>query len=262
MSVTAPAVDAREVTVTVDGAVLLDRVSLEVEAGGWLAVVGPNGAGKTTLLRCLDGLVRPTSGVIRLAGRDLGSFNRRELARHASYVPQSPPRSNDYTVRQYVELGRFPHLGAWGMPDASDRRAVDDALEVTETGHLASRTVASLSGGEFQRTLIAAALAQGGRLLLLDEPTSFLDFRHQVQVLGLLARLHRETGLTIVAVTHDLNGAARSAERILALKGGRIVAAGTPGELLRPDRLSDIYDTRFRVVDDGARLVQPVGDGG
>jgi iron complex transport system ATP-binding protein len=260
--VTAPAVEARHVSVDVDGAVLLDRISLEVERGGWLAVIGPNGAGKTTLLRCLDGLVAPTSGEIRLAGRDLRSYSRRQLAREVSYVPQSPPRSDDYTVRQYVELGRFPHLGAWGMVDATDRRAVDEALDVTEIGHLASRTVASLSGGEFQRTLIAAALAQGGRLLLLDEPTSFLDFRHQVQVLGLLSRLHRDTGMTIVAVTHDLNGAARATERIVALKDGRIVDAGTPGELLRPDRLRPIFDTGFRTIGAGAPLVLPVRDGG
>jgi iron complex transport system ATP-binding protein len=254
------AIDVRDLTVTVNGAVLLDRVSMAIEPGGWTAVVGPNGAGKTTLLRCMDGLVRPTGGSVALDGRDVRRYPRRELARRVSYVPQSPPRSDDYTVRQYVELGRYPHLGAWGVVGQRDRDAVDEALELTETASLASRAVASLSGGEFQRTLIAAALAQGGRVLLLDEPTSFLDFRHQVQVLGLLERLHLEAGLTIVAVTHDLNGAARVARSVVALKAGRIVASGTPSEMFDPARLAEIFDTGFRRVGEGSGLVLPTGE--
>lgn len=256
------AIDVRDLTVTVNGAVLLDRVSMAIEPGGWTAVVGPNGAGKTTLLRCMDGLVRPTGGSVALDGRDVRRYPRRELARRMSYVPQSPPRSDDYTVRQYVELGRYPHLGAWGVVGQRDRDAVDEALELTETAGLASRSVASLSGGEFQRTLIAAALAQGGRVLLLDEPTSFLDFRHQVQVLGLLERLHREAGLTIVAVTHDLNGAARVARSVVALKAGRIVASGAPSEMFDPARLAEIFDTGFQRVGEGSGLVMPTGERG
>ena len=250
----------RDLTVAVDGAVLLDRVTLEVQRGGWVAVVGPNGAGKTTLLRCMDGLVRPTSGAVSLDGREVHRVPRRELARRVSYVPQSPPRSEEYTVRQYVELGRYPHLGAWGVVRDDDRRAVDEALELTETAALASRSVASLSGGEFQRTLIAAALAQGGSILLLDEPTSFLDFRHQMQVIGLLKRLHREAGLTIVAVTHDLNGAARAAESIVALKCGRVAASGAPDAMLEPDQLAGIFDTGFRRVGEAAGVVLPTGE--
>ncbi len=254
------AIEVRDLTVAVDGAVLLDRVTLDIGRGGWTAVVGPNGAGKTTLLRCMDGLIRPTAGVVSLDGRDVHRVPRRELARRVSYVPQSPPRSEEYTVRQYVELGRYPHLGAWGVVGEEDRRAVDEALELTETAGLEARSVASLSGGEFQRTLIAAALAQGGTVLLLDEPTSFLDFRHQVQVIGLLQRLHRESGLTIVAVTHDLNGAARSADSVVALKGGRVSATGPPEDMLRPERLADIFDTRFRRVGEAGDAVLPAGD--
>ena len=258
-----PAIAVSGLSVEIGGAVLLHDIDLEVTTGSFVAVVGPNGAGKSTLLRCMDGLIRPSRGAVAVEGRPVSEYRRRELARTVSYVPQSPTRADDYTVRDFVELARYAHLGAWGAFRTTDREAVAAALDRTETGHLAQRTLVSLSGGEFQRVLIAAAVAQGGRVLLLDEPTSFLDYRHQVQVLELLERLHRHDGLTLVVVSHDLSGTVTSADTVLALKAGATVFTGSPSELLREDVLAEVFDARFRCVPGGRRdlpLVVPVGE--
>jgi iron complex transport system ATP-binding protein len=239
-------------------------VDLTVSAGELLAVVGPNGAGKSTLLRCLDGLLASTAGSVLVDRRAVGEYSRRELARVVSFVPQGETSSDDYTVRSYVEMGRYPHLAAWSALTTDDRRSVDEALEVTSTAHLAHRSLTTLSGGERQRVSIAAALAQGGTILLLDEPTSFLDYRHQVQILDLLHRLHGERGYTVVAVTHDLNGLVAEADSALALVGGRVEFSGTPGLLFDTEILSRIYGSDFVLVDGGRRglpFVAPARNG-
>ena len=243
---------------------VLHRVSLRVARGGFLAVVGPNGAGKSTLLRCLDGIIRPSSGRVEVDGRPLAQLSRRELARTVSYVPQPDGSVLEFTVRSFVEMGRFPHLGSWAALTATDVAAVREAMELTEVAALAERSMASLSGGERQRASIAAALAHGGSVLLLDEPTSFLDYRHQGQVLDLVDRLHRERGLTVVAVTHDLNSTVPSADAVIALKEGRVVFEGRPAELLREQTLASIFDAEFNLVAGGHRglpIVQPARSG-
>jgi iron complex transport system ATP-binding protein len=232
---------------------ILREVGFQVERGGFLAVIGPNGAGKSTLLRCLDGIVEPAAGRHDICGRPLREFGRRELARTVSYVPQPDAGSLDFTVQAYVEMGRFPYLGSWAALAVSDRAAVNEAMDLTEVTEFADRTMASLSGGERQRVSIAAALAQGGTILLLDEPTSFLDYRHQVQILDLLDRLHREKGLTVVVVTHDLNSAVASADSVLALKGGGVEWVGPPSDLLDERVLAEIFDAEFRLVAGGQR---------
>jgi iron complex transport system ATP-binding protein len=259
-----PRVKVEELTVHLGEAEILHEVSLTVDAGEFLTVIGPNGAGKSTLLRCLDGILESAAGEVEIDGRPIGEFDRRALARTVSYVPQPDAGPLDYMVRSFVEMGRFPHVGAWTAFSGQDIEAVDDAMELTEVSALADRPMTSLSGGERQRASIAAALAQGGSILLLDEPTSFLDYRHQVQILDLLERLHGDKGLTVIAVTHDLNSTVASSDSVVALKGGRVAATGAPVELLHSEVLAEIYETEFRLVAGGHRglpLVLPARNG-
>ena len=237
--------------VRLNGANLLDDISFEVGEGEFLTVVGPNGAGKTTLLRVLDRLIKPSAGVITLEGKSLTGIDRRQLARIVSYVPQADLGGAEFTVSAFVEMSRYPYLGPWEPLGSADREAVDQAMETTEVSHLGERVLGTLSGGERQRTLIAAALAQGGRVLLLDEPTSYLDYRHQVQVLDLLDHLHRDLCYTLVVVTHDLNATAGCSDSVLALKGGRVAFAGPPMGLLDVDRLAAIYESEFELIEYG-----------
>jgi len=254
----APVVELSEAVAVLGSFPALAGASIRVDEGDVVLLRGPNGAGKTTLLRCLDGLMRPTRGEVRLAGRPVQSTPRRELARVVSYVPQGDTRSVHYTVAAFVEMGRYPYLTGWSGLGPEDVAAVRGALAMTETAHLVDRPLESLSGGERQRVFLAAALAQGGEVLLLDEPTSFLDYRHQVGVLAVLERLHRERGLTIVLVTHDLNGAAAAADRVLAMRDGRVVLDGPPRELFTADALAGVYGAAFRLVPAAGRALPVV----
>ena len=261
---TEPAILVDGLSVRLGEAEILNEVSVSVARGEFVAVIGPNGAGKSTLLRCLDGIIEATAGRVEIGGRAIDEYNRRELARDVSYVPQPDAGSFDYTVRSFVEMGRYPHLTAWAALTEADRQAVTEAMSLTGVVALADRSMASLSGGERQRASIAAALAQGGSILLLDEPTSFLDYRHQVQILDLLDRLHDERGFTVVAVTHDLNSTVASADTVLALKDGRVERAGPPSDLLDERVLAEIFDADFRLVAGGHRglpLVLPARNG-
>lgn len=219
-------------------------------------IVGPNGAGKTTLLRLLTGLLRPRAGALAWRGQPYTDLSRRELARRIAYVPQIRPARVPLTVEEVVLLGRYPHLSAlqWA-PRASDFAAVDEALSRVGAGDLRRRRVDELSGGERQAVFIAAALAQEAELLILDEPTIHLDARHQSDLAGLLLRLAGESGRTVVLATHDLNLAGLLGDRLVALKGGRILAAGRPAEILRPDLLESLFRARFEIVRGGERPV-------
>jgi len=259
-----PKILVEDLTVRFGEAEILHEVSLAVGRGEFLTVIGPNGAGKSTLLRCFDGILEPSAGRVLIDDRPLTEIARRELARTVSYVPQPDAGPLDYSVRSFVEMGRFPHVNAWAALTEADAETVTDAMELTGVAELADRSMSSLSGGERQRASIAAALAQGGSILLLDEPTSFLDYRHQVQILDLLDRLHDEGGMTIVAVTHDLNSTVASSDWVLALKEGRVAATGQPAELLDTDALAAIYDADFRLIEGGHRglpLVLPARNG-
>jgi len=243
-----PVLEVERLGVRVGDTPILSEVSLSVDTGRFLAIIGPNGAGKSTLIRCLDGLLDPDEGSIRIHGRPLGRYSRRELARAISYVPQSDVGSSQFEVATFVEMGRYPHVGPWAALRTADFDAVREAFAKTDTSHLAERSMSSLSGGERQRVLIAAALAQGGSMLLLDEPTTFLDYRHQVQVVDLLERLHRDQGMTIVAATHDLNRMVAVADEVLALRDGGVVFRGPAEDAFDTDTLESIYDTRFELV--------------
>ncbi len=227
----------------------LGPLDLEIAAGECLSVVGPNGAGKTTLLRCLAGLRAPTGGGITHRGQNYADLKRRELARRIAYVPQVRPANVPLTVREAVELGRYPHLSPFQLaPSAADHRAVAQALAAAGIEALAERPLDELSGGERQMAWIAAALAQEAEVLILDEPTTHLDPRHQREVAGLLCRLHRECGATVLLATHDLELAGLLGDRVLALRAGRTFALGPPGEVLAADSLSALFDVPFRSV--------------
>jgi iron complex transport system ATP-binding protein len=227
---------------------ILRGLSLAVEAGEYLALLGPNGAGKSTLLKCVVRILRGGRGRLAVAGRPLAEYAQRELARIISYVPQTQGREVPFTVHEFVGLGRYPYCDAFHPLTARDEEAIWTALERTGLVELAGRLLDTLSGGERQRAFIAAALAQEARLLLLDEPAGFLDPRHQAEVHNLLARLNRESGVTVVMATHDINAAALAGRRVAALKEGRLVFDGPPKELMINQTLERIYDRSFIFV--------------
>jgi iron complex transport system ATP-binding protein len=252
------AVAARDVSVSVGRARLVDGISFAVERGEWLSLLGPNGAGKTTLLRALVGIL-DADGEVELDGRSLASLGRREAARLVALVPQTPVVPQAMTVAEYVLLGRTPHVPVLGGEGADDRAAAARALHRLELEPFAGRPLGSLSGGELQRAVIARALAQGCPILLLDEPTSALDIGHQQQVLELVEQLRVEEGLTVIAAMHDLTLAAQYGDRILLVDHGRVVAEGPARTVLTSDRIASLYGARVRVLDDGETLaVVPV----
>lgn len=244
-----PVIEVRGFSFRLEDKQILRDVSFRVAEGEYVSIVGPNGAGKTTLLRCIDRIWRGGTGQIVVAGRPLESYSQKELARRISYVPQADGRVPPFTVEQFVLMGRYPYLSPFSLISREDRQAVREALATTGTDAFADRLLDTLSGGERQTVYIAAALAQGAGVLLLDEPTTFLDYRHQAQVRDLLARLNHESGVTIVAVTHDLNRAVLDSDRIVALREGTVVFCGTPHETMRPDVLEAIYQTTLVLVD-------------
>lgn len=259
-----PRIEVRDLRVKLGEVVVLNGVDLAVDRGQMLAIIGPNGAGKSTLLRSIDGLLHSWDGSIAIDGKPVRDYRSRELAKVISFVPQTDVPVDGFTVRAFVEMGRYPHLAAWSALTTNDRIAVDEALDLTETRHLEDRSLNTLSGGERQRVSIAAALAQGGTILLLDEPTSFLDYRHQVQVLDLLGRLNSEEGYTVVAVTHDLNGLVADADSVLALVDGSAAFSGPPGRLFGAEILSRIFGNEFFLVPGGRHglpLVMPSRNG-
>jgi iron complex transport system ATP-binding protein len=238
------------------GRQILGPLDLDVVRGECLAVVGPNGAGKSTLLRLLTGLLAPTVGVVRLGERSLASLSRREVARRIAYVPQIRPMRVPLSVEEVVLLGRYPHLSALQLaPRREDFAAAEEALALVGIEGLRHRPVDELSGGERQAVFVAAALAQQTELLVLDEPTIHLDARHQRDLAALLVRLKRDSGRTVVLATHDLNLASLLGDRLLALSEGRVLAVGTPREIVEPALLDRLFAARFELVRGGARPV-------
>lgn len=238
------------VSVELGGTVVVCSVDLAVAEGEFVGIVGPNGAGKTTLLRAVVG-VAPFSGSVRIGGRDVSQMNRRERARAVALVPQRPVAPPGMTVADYVLLGRTPHLGMFAGETRQDIEAGRTALASLDTEALAPRDITSLSGGEFQRVVLARSLAQGSPLLLLDEPTSALDVGHAQRVMGLVDDMRRSCGLTVVAAIHDLTIAAQFCDRLVMMSGGRVVSEGAPATVLTPSAIRSHYGATVRVLDDG-----------
>ncbi|HEX9766949.1 MAG TPA: ABC transporter ATP-binding protein [Nitriliruptorales bacterium] len=250
---------ADHVTVAFGATRVLDRVSVHVEPGDWLALIGPNGAGKSTLLRAISGAIGH-AGTIRLGDDSPGSLNHRELARRVAFVPQRPTVPVGLTVTDYVLLGRTPYVSYFGGESASDLAIVTQLLDQLDLAGLAGRDLTALSGGEFQRAVLGRALAQQAPIMLLDEPTSALDIGHAQQVLELVDRLRHEHELTIVTAMHDLTTVAQYADRLVLLAGGRSVATGTPTEVLTSEAITHHYDASVRILElsDGSVAVVPV----
>lgn len=223
---------------------VLRGVSFSVAQGEYVSIIGPNGAGKTTLFRCLLGMYS-YSGSARINGQECSVCNSRALARQVSYVPQTHDIEFPLSVYDFVMMGRYPYLSALSPVQKRDEEAVERALSITSTAQFRTRTLRTLSGGERQKVYIAAALAQETQIMLLDEPATFLDWKHQTEVMKLLKKINVECGTTILAVNHDLNSAAHWSDRIIALKDGFTLFSGMPEKLIQPAPLETLFDTAF-----------------
>ncbi len=242
---------------------VLHEVSLAVSAGEVVGVLGPNGCGKTTLVRVLSGVLPPTSGSVRLEGRPIAGMGRRELARTLATMPQDPTVAFPFTALEVVLMGRTPHLAPLAFPRRHDLEIARQALRRLELAEDEDRPLDQLSGGERQRVLLARALAQEPQVLLLDEPTTHLDLRHQTGILDLVRGLAREQGVAVLTVLHDLNLAAAYCDRVVLLGAGAAVAAGTPAEVLTGALLERVYGARVHIGRHpvtGGVVVLPLGE--
>jgi iron complex transport system ATP-binding protein len=253
---------ARDLTLAYEGRVVVDGLDLELPPGEVTAIVGPNACGKSTLLRGLSRLLAPASGTVLLDGADIHSLPTREVATRLGLLPQTPSAPDGITVADLVGRGRYPHQGWFRRWSAEDDEAVTEAMESTGIADLADRAIDELSGGQRQRVWIAMALAQQTGILLLDEPTTFLDISHQIDVLDLLLDLNAARGTTVVMVLHDLNLASRYADHLIAMRAGAIVAAGDPREVVTVELMRDVFGVDSVVTADpvtATPLVVPLG---
>jgi iron complex transport system ATP-binding protein len=236
-----PAVLVKHLQVFYGRQPVLRDLSIEVPAGAFFIIIGPNSSGKTTLLRAMAGAVEPRQGHVEIWGEPIGHYSKKALARLVAVVPQRVATDIPFTVQEVVLMGRSPHVGWMGIEQQKDLELVDEAMAFTNVAHLAQRPLPQLSGGELQRVIIARALCQQPRLLLLDEPTAALDPAHQISIMDLLAQLQEERGLTVVMVSHDLNLAAMYGQQLLLLKEGKKVQSGRPADVLTYERLEQVY---------------------
>jgi iron complex transport system ATP-binding protein len=251
---------ARDVTLGYDQRVIAEGLSVRIPDHSFTVIVGPNACGKSTLLRALSRMLKPSAGTVLLDGQAIGSLPAKRLARQLGLLPQTPIAPDGISVADLVARGRYPHQGLLRQWSREDERVVRESLAATGVTELADRYVDELSGGQRQRIWIAMALAQETGLLLLDEPTTYLDIAHQIEILDLCARLHEEEGRTLVAVLHDLNHAARYATWLIAMRDGRVVAEGPPGQIITAELVEDVFGLPCRVIPDpetGTPLVIP-----
>ncbi|MEU3738351.1 ABC transporter ATP-binding protein [Streptomyces sp. NPDC032198] len=257
---TAARLSARELTLAYEDREVVHELDLAVPDGKVTVIVGPNACGKSTTLRALGRLLKPRSGAVLLDGEALAKLPTKKIAQQIGLLPQTPVAPEAITVADLVARGRQPHQHWWQQWSEEDERAVREAMERTDVATLAERSVDELSGGQRQRVWIAMALAQETELLLLDEPTTYLDIAHQVEVLDLVRQLNHDRGRTVVVVLHDLNQAARYADHLVAMRTGRIVAEGAPADVVTEDLVRDVFGLECVVVPDpvtGSPLVVP-----
>jgi len=255
------ALDLAGVSFAYDSEPVLSGVDLSIESGRFFGLLGPNGSGKTTLLQLLSGALRADSGAVKVLGREVESWDRRDLARLVAVVPQRFDLAFPFTVQEVVLLGRVPHRGPLALDRPDDLKVAREAMRAVEVGHLAARRMHELSGGEFKRVVVAKALAQQPRILLLDEPAAHLDIRHQVSLYELIEDIRRRTGFTVVSAMHDLNLAAAYCDRVALLSNRRIARAGSVEEVMTYRNLREVFGTEIYVgVNEltGHRLFTPM----
>ncbi|QEU93584.1 ABC transporter ATP-binding protein [Streptomyces kanamyceticus] len=251
---------ASELTLAYEDRTVVDRLDLAIPDGKVTVIVGPNACGKSTTLRALGRLLKPKSGAVLLDGEALAKLPTKRIAQQIGLLPQTPVAPEAITVGDLVARGRQPHQHWWQQWSDADEQAVTEAMERTDVAALAERSVDELSGGQRQRVWIAMALAQDTDLLLLDEPTTYLDISHQVEVLDLVRQLNHDRGRTVVVVLHDLNQAARYADHLIAMKQGEVVAEGAPSKIVTEDLVREVFGLECVVVPDpvtGSPLVVP-----
>ncbi|MFD3329101.1 ABC transporter ATP-binding protein [Streptomyces sp. NPDC058701] len=251
---------AENVTLGYEKRVIAENLSVEIPDHSFTVIVGPNACGKSTLLRALSRMLKPSAGRVLLDGQAIASMPAKKVAKTLGLLPQSSIAPDGITVADLVSRGRYPHQGLLRQWSPEDERIVVESMTSTGVDELADRAVDELSGGQRQRVWIAMALAQQTPLLLLDEPTTFLDIQHQLDILDLCAELHEDQGRTLVAVLHDLNHAARYATHLIAMRAGEVVAEGPPAEVVTAELVEQVFGLRCQVIDDpatGTPLVIP-----
>ncbi|MCG7254705.1 ABC transporter ATP-binding protein [Corynebacterium hadale] len=250
----------RNLKVSYGATVIVDGIDLDVPQGGVTTIIGPNGCGKSTLLRATAGLIAHDGGTVTINGVDTAKLKRREIARQLAVLPQAPVAPEGLTVRDLVSRGRHPHQSWLRQASAEDARAVDAVMELTNIAEFAERPLERLSGGQRQRAWIAMVLAQDTPLVFLDEPTTYLDLSHSVEVLSLVRRLADQEGRTVLMVLHDLNLAARYSDQLIVMQRGEVRAVGAPAEVVTESLLSRVFDLPAVVASDpvsGGPLVVP-----
>lgn len=239
-----PIIAAKHIDIAINKKTIIHDLSLAIPEGKITAVIGPNGCGKSTTLKAIARILPCAQGSISFKGQDIRAYSQREFARCLAVLTQSPAAPADLTVQDLVEMGRFAHRSFWGRADKDDAKHVAWALQQTNMTEMSNRLLHTLSGGERQRAWIAMALAQRPQVLLLDEPTTYLDICHQLEVMQLLDKLNKELGLTVVMVIHDLNHAIQYADYAAVIKAGRLVTSGAPQEIVTAKLLADVFNVQ------------------
>ncbi|OYT43942.1 hypothetical protein B6U90_06230 [Thermoplasmatales archaeon ex4484_6] len=240
-------IEVEDLRCAYNGSDVLKGVDLEVEEGTFMGLLGPNGCGKTTLLRCITGSLRPRRGSVRIMGREISGWGRKELSRKLSIVPQDTSPGFDFSVEEVVAMGRYPHMGRFQLTDPDGGASVNRALRWTGLSELRSKKISMLSGGERQRAFIARAFAQDADILLMDEPTKNLDIRHSMDIMSLVRKKNGKEGLTILAVLHDLDLSVRFCDKVALMKDGKVYDIGPVRKVINEDSVGDVFDIDVKV---------------